>query len=167
MIGSLSRETGVKLLVMDVDGTLTNGRLYIGAEGEVFKVFDVKDGLGITSTLPKMGVVPVIITGRSSGSLERRCLELGIKELHQGVADKLAVLREIAHKRGVSLDRVAYIGDDTNDLSCMRAVAEAGGLVGCPADAAPEVIGVVDYVCAKDGGRGAVREFIDWLRGQV
>lgn len=162
-MSKLAKSVGIKLLCMDADGTLTDGRICIGAEGEQFKAFDVKDGLGIASLLPKMGILPVVITGRSSRLLERRCAEIGITELRQGVSDKLGMLNSIAEHEGVALSEVAYIGDDVNDLPCMRAVAEAGGLVGCPADAVPEVVAAADFVSARDGGRGAVREFIEWL----
>lgn len=157
---------GIRLLAMDVDGTLTDGRVYIGADGEPFKAFDVKDGLGIARVLPETGILPVIITGRRSAALERRCTEIGIAELRQGVSDKLSVLEEVAGSHGVPLSGFAYIGDDVNDLPCMEAVSRAGGVVGCPADAVPEVLAVADYVCARDGGRGAVREFIEWLKSQ-
>lgn len=156
----------ISILAMDVDGTLTDGRVYLGADGEPFKAFDVKDGLGIASLLLDMGVVPVVITGRRSAALERRCSELGITELYQGVSDKLPVLGEIAGKFGTDLSGVAYIGDDVNDLPCMDAVSRAGGLVGCPADAVSEVADAADYICTRNGGRGAVREFIEWLRAR-
>lgn len=154
----------MRLMVMDVDGTLTDGRVYMGADGELFKAFDIKDGLGIHDILPALGIVPVIITGRRSAMLERRCAELGIRELHQGVSDKLPLLRETAASHGVGLDGCAYIGDDVNDLRCMEAVKKAGGVVGCPSDAVPEVRLIADFVSAKDGGHGAVREFIEYLR---
>lgn len=158
------RRPAIRLLFMDVDGTLTDGRVYIGEGGELFKAFDIKDGLGIHDILPALGIVPVIITGRRSAMLERRCAELGIAGLHQGVSDKLPLLREIASGCGVDLDGCAYIGDDVNDLPCMEAVKEAGGVVGCPADAVSEVRSVADFVSVKDGGHGAVREFIEYLR---
>ena len=88
----------IKLLVMDVDGTLTDGKIYMGAEGEMMKAFDVKDGYGIAHILPRLGITPVIITGRRSGIVERRCAELGITELYQGVRDKLEKLRELLHE---------------------------------------------------------------------
>lgn len=154
----------IRLLFMDVDGTLTDGRVYVGEGGELFKAFDIKDGLGIRNVLPSMGVVPVIITGRRSAMLERRCAELGIGELHQGVSDKLPLLREITESYGVGLGCCAYIGDDVNDLPCMEVVKGAGGVVGCPSDAVPEIHLLADFVSTRDGGRGAVREFITWLR---
>ena len=147
----------IKLLVMDVDGTLTDGRIYIGADGEVMKAFDVRDGYGIKHILPRHGVVPVIITGRRSAIVERRCAELDITELHQGVGDKLAKLRELAEKYGLTSGEIAYIGDDVNDIACMR----YAGFSACPADALDEVRSYADYVCRFSGGRGAVRELVD------
>lgn len=144
---------------MDVDGTLTDGHIYIGAEGEVMKSFHVQDGYAIVHTLPEKGIVPVIITGRSSKIVERRAAELKITYLHQGVADKLSKLQEIAAELGVNADEIAYIGDDVNDLECIYWC----GLTACPADAVPAVREAVKYVCSRNGGSGAVREFIDFL----
>lgn len=147
----------IKMLVMDVDGTLTDGHIYIGAEGEMMKAFHVQDGYAIAHVLPEKGIVPVIITGRSSKIVERRAAELKIQHLHQGVSDKLSKLREVAGELGIGADEIAYIGDDLNDLDCIRYC----GLTACPADAVPEILNAVDYVCERNGGRGAVREFID------
>ena len=144
---------------MDVDGTLTDGRIYIGAQGEIMKAFDVRDGYAIAHILPQRGITPVIITGRSSAIVAQRAKELKITELYQGVTDKLAKLKEVAAKFGASADEVAYIGDDLNDLDCIRYC----GMTACPADAVPEVLDAVRYICKHDGGRGAVREFIGWL----
>lgn len=148
-----------KLLVMDVDGTLTDGRIYIGAQGEVMKAFDVRDGYAIVHILPQLGITPAIITGRMSAIVEQRAKELKITELYQGVADKLTKLKEVAKKFGASADEVAYIGDDLNDLDCIRYC----GITACPADAVPEVQNAVDYICNHDGGHSAVREFISFL----
>lgn len=153
----------IKLLCMDVDGTLTDGRLFIGAEGEIAKAFDVKDGYAIGNILPSAGILPAVITGRRSKLVERRCEELKITELHQGVSDKTVCLEGIVSKHHITLSEVAYIGDDLNDLSCMRAVLEAGGVVGCPSDACREVKAIALFVSKCPGGRGAVREFVDWL----
>lgn len=150
----------IKILVMDVDGTLTDGRIYIGAQGEVMKAFDVRDGYAIAHILPMLGITPVIITGRTSAIVEQRAKELKITELYQGVADKLVKLKEITEKFGVSASEVAYIGDDLNDLSCIQYC----GYAACPEDAIPEVQSTVDYVCKHGGGRGAVREFIEQLK---
>ena len=150
----------IKLLVMDVDGTLTDGRIYIGSQGEVMKDFDVRDGYAIAHILPALGITPVIITGRSSAIVEQRAKELKITELYQGVTDKLEKLKEITEKSGISASEVAYIGDDLNDLSCIQYC----GYTACPDDAIPEVQSAVDYICKHSGGRGAVREFIDQLK---
>ena len=109
------------------------------------------------------GITPVIITGRTSRIVENRAKELGITEIYQGVGDKFSKLTEILEKNGVELSQCAYCGDDMNDYDCMKRIQDAGGLVGCPADACDEVIELADFVSKKDGGRGAVREFIEWL----
>ena len=144
------------MLVMDVDGTLTDGRIYIGVDGEVMKAFDVKDGYGIVQ-LRKEGVLPVIITGRKSTIVEKRASELGINELHQGIHNKLEKLKEIAEKYDIKAEEIAYIGDDLNDMECINYCS----LSACPNDAMEEIKYLVSYVCKKNGGRGAVREFID------
>lgn len=149
----------IRMLVMDVDGTLTDGRIYVGADGEMMKAFHVQDGYAIAHILPEKGVVPVIITGRSSRIVERRAAELKIVHLHQGVSDKLCKLKEVASELGLCAEEIAYIGDDVNDLDCIRYC----GYTACPADAVPEVLEAVDYVCKRGGGRGAVREFIATL----
>ena len=151
----------IKILVMDVDGTLTDGHIYVGAEGEMMKAFHVQDGYGIAHILPQLGITPVIITGRSSRIVEKRAAELKIAHLHQGIGDKLAKLQEVATELGATAEEIAYIGDDVNDLDCIRWC----GCTACPADAVPEVLEKVDYVCKRDGGRGAVREFIDSVIG--
>lgn len=151
----------IKMLVMDVDGTLTDGHIYVGAEGEMMKAFHVQDGYGIAHILPQLGITPVIITGRSSQIVQKRAAELKITHLHQGIGDKLSKLREVAAELNVTAEEIAYIGDDVNDLDCIRWC----GCTACPADAVPEVLAAVDYVCKRDGGRGAVREFIDSVLG--
>ena len=146
-------------LVMDVDGTLTDGKIYMGNDGEMMKAFDIKDGCGIHDILIPAGITPVIITGRSSKILENRCKELGITNLHQGIRNKIEKLLTIT----TDLSVVAYIGDDINDLYCMEPIKEAGGLVGCPADAVQKVVDLADFVSKRNGGNGAVREFIEWI----
>lgn len=149
----------IKLLVMDVDGTLTDGRIYMGSSGEVMKAFSAKDGYAIAHKFPAAGIVPVIITGRASEIVRSRAAELKITEVHQGISDKLSKLKEIAAMYDASPEEIAYIGDDLNDLDCIRYC----GVTACPADATTEVIEAVTYVCRHDGGRGAVREFADWV----
>lgn len=153
----------IKYLVLDVDGTLTDGCVYMGENGELCKAFNIKDGYGIAHIAIPAGIVPVIITGRESNIVLNRCKELGIVHIHQGVADKLGKLKGILSANGGTLERCAYMGDDLNDLPVMNAVKEAGGFIGCPADAVDEVIKASDFVSKKDGGRGCVREFIEWL----
>ena len=153
----------IKYLVLDVDGTLTDGCVYMGEQGELCKAFNIKDGYGIAHQAIPAGIIPVIITGRTSNIVLNRSKELGITEIYQGIADKLGKLNEILAKSGDSLSQCAYMGDDLNDLQVMDAIKAAGGLVGCPADAVPEVIKTADFVSSKDGGRGCVREFIEYL----
>lgn len=149
----------IKLLVMDVDGTLTDGCIYTGSNGEMMKAFDVKDGYAIKHILPKLGIIPAIITGRRSDIVACRARELDIEELYQGVADKSRVLQELAAKYRISLEEVAYIGDDLNDLACMKLC----GLTACPKDAVEAVRLCANVVCKRNGGHGAVRELIDFL----
>lgn len=149
----------IKMLVMDVDGTLTDGQIYIGPNGETMKVFSCKDGLGIKELLPKLGIIPVIITGRNSIIMENRAKELHIQELYQGVADKLPLLKQIAQRHGLTAEEIAYIGDDLNDLDCVNYC----GLTACPQDAEEAIRRIVSYVCPREGGRGAVRDFIEYM----
>lgn len=150
----------VKMLVMDVDGTLTDGRIYIGNEGEIMKAFDVKDGYAIVK-LRNNGIEPVIITGRNSKIVQLRAKELNIIELYQGVTDKLQQLKQVAENFKCTPEEIAYIGDDENDLACMGYC----GVTGCPEDAVDRVKKSVKYICQREGGRGAVREFIEWILG--
>jgi len=149
----------IKYLVMDVDGTLTDGKIYMSSNGEAMKAFNIKDGCGIHDILLPTGIIPVIITGRSSDIVLNRCKEIGITEIYQGQRDKLGKLKELVFDLGV----VAYVGDDINDIVCMKAVKEAGGIIGCPKDAVSKIIEIVDYVAEHNGGDGAVRDFIEWL----
>ena len=107
---------------MDVDGTLTDGKIYMGQDGEVAKAFDIKDGAGIFLILPKLDIIPVIITARESRILENRCKELGITELYQNSKDKLKTLTNILSKYGADLSSVAYAGDDLPDIPCMEEI---------------------------------------------
>lgn len=160
----------IKFLVLDVDGTLTDGKLYIADNGELFKAFDVKDGCGIKDILPSIGIIPIIITARESKILEHRSNELNIKELHQGIRNKLDKLYEILDLyslqdgKNYTLQNVAYMGDDLLDVPCMDAVKEANGIVGCPKDAVGEVLKIANFISDKNGGCGAVREFIEYLK---
>lgn len=148
----------IKLLVMDVDGTLTDGKIYMGENGEVMKAFNIKDGYAIAHMLPEMGIIPVIITGRESRIVANRAEELGITELYQGISNKLSQLKKVAEKYNVTSEEIAYIGDDLNDLECI----EYCGFSVCPSDADENLKNSVNYVCQSDGGTGAVREFVQY-----
>lgn len=151
----------MKYLIMDVDGTLTDGKIYMGESGEVFKAFDIKDGCGIHDLAIPNGIVPVIITGRKSKILENRCRELGIKEVYQGISNKTEKMLEVI--QGDNLEKVAYMGDDLNDVGCMLEIKNGGGVIGCPNDAVDSVKRISDFISLKNGGEGAVREFIEYL----
>lgn len=152
----------VKALVIDVDGTLTDGGIYIGNNGEIMKKFYVKDGYAIHELLPQMGIIPIIITGRQSEIVSIRCQELGINRIVQGCSDKLLELKKIILEEQIAMEEVAYIGDDLNDFECMSQV----GVKGCPNDAVDEIKKIADYVAEREGGKGAVREFIEWMKTQ-
>lgn len=148
----------IKLLILDVDGTLTDGKIYMSANGELMKAFNIKDGYAL-ARMCAQGIEPVIITGRTSEIVKRRCEELGIKELHQGVSDKAVCLKDICDKKGLTTKQCAYIGDDLNDIDCMMLC----GHKAAPADAMKGVKDIVDYVCETRGGEGAVREYCDYI----
>ena len=149
----------IKFLVIDVDGTLTDGKIYFSERGEVFKAFNVKDGLGLKEIAVNNGITPIVITARQSKFVTLRMKELGIKHVYQGVSNKLLFLKCLANELGADFSEMAYIGDDVNDLECM----EACGISACPSDSVSQIKLVVDYVCKQNGGEGAVREFIDEL----
>lgn len=149
----------IKLLVMDVDGTLTDGGIYMGDKGELFKRFNIKDGYAIRHMLPKMGIEPVILTGRESEIVNNRCLELGIKRIYQASRDKADSLKQISEDTGIGSEGMAYIGDDLNDLPAMRMAV----IRGCPSDAVKEIKEICEFVSKSNGGYGAVREFIEWI----
>ena len=151
----------IKYLVMDIDGSLTDGKIYFGNDGEMMKAFSVKDGYAIKHLLKEAGIEPVVITARSSEIVMNRCAELEISKVYQGKTDKVTALNEIFC--GGNLQECAYFGDDVLDLGCIDAISKAGGVTGCPADAASEVRGRVDYVCLNKAGDGALREFVEWL----
>lgn len=149
----------IRVFVMDVDGTLTDGKIYMGENGELFKAFDIKDGYGIHEILPAHGVITVILTGRSSEIVLRRSEELEIDYVLQNIKDKEYAIRQLADKLGCRLSETAYIGDDIIDLKAMRLC----GIKGCPGNAIDQVKEICDFVSEKKGGEGAVRDFIEWL----
>lgn len=146
----------LKILVMDVDGTLTDGKLHFSNSGELFKTFSVKDGVAIKK-LYKNNVVPAIITGRYSKIVKLRALELGISEIYQKVTNKLEVINTLCIKYNAKLENVGFIGDDLNDLHALTKV----GFKFTVNDAAKEIKIIADYISPKNGGDGAVRDIID------
>lgn len=151
----------IKYLILDVDGTLTDGKIYMGPNGEAMKAFSIKDGYVSNFILKPAGIIPVIITARNSSIVQRRCDELGITEVYQGKMDKLIALKEIVGEENIGA--CAYFGDDILDLKCMVPIQEAGGIIGCPCDAVKEIKAIADYVCVNKAGEGALREFAEWL----
>ena len=148
----------IRLLAMDVDGVMTDGKITYTSDGQELKSFNIKDGLGIKRAQAS-GIETAIITGRTSPMVERRARELGIAHLVQGREDKLAALSDLVGQLNLSLDQVAYIGDDSPDLTAIEAVK----LGACPADAATEVKSKANWVSTRAGGDGCVRELCDLL----
>lgn len=146
----------VKLIVMDVDGTLTDGLIILDSQGIETKHFHVKDGMGITRAR-EAGLLTAIITARESEIVLHRAKELGLSAVKQNAKNKLQALDEIIQQFRLKEDQIAYIGDDINDISISQRV----GVSFAVHDAAEELKVVVDYVLTKDGGKGAVREAID------
>jgi N-acylneuraminate cytidylyltransferase len=154
--------TDIRLLVVDVDGTLTDAGMYYDGRGEALKKFDTRDAKGMLM-LRDAGVRVCVVTAETSAVVRARMRKLGITDYFPGVKNKLAWLYEYAPLFGVDLAQMAYIGDDVNDLDGLRAV----GLSCCPADAVPEVRRAVNYVCRDGGGAGAVREVCDLIRARL
>ena len=152
----MSDYSKIKYIAMDVDGTMTDGGLIYDAKGNELKRFDVKDGLAVLMAI-QAGYVFLVITGRVSAIVERRVKELGIQHFITGAQLKFPAFRKWLEEQKVSLEEVCYIGDDWNDLECMK----AAGASMCPADAAPEVKEVSDYVADAKAGYGAVRECLE------
>jgi 3-deoxy-D-manno-octulosonate 8-phosphate phosphatase (KDO 8-P phosphatase) len=146
----------IKLIVFDVDGTLTDGKLYIDNFGNEMKSFDVKDGLAIAQAI-KFGIKVAFLTGKSSKIVERRGSELGVQEIRQGISNKVKELEEILEKYSITYQETAYMGDDLIDLEVMKRV----GLAGAPADAVEEILEISTFVSKKAGGAGAAREFVE------
>lgn len=148
----------IELIILDVDGTLTDGKLYISNNGEEMKAFNVKDGLAISRAL-SLGKKIAIITGKTSNIVSLRAKELGIKEVYQGIKNKVSVLNELLMKYNITYENVAYMGDDLIDLSVMKQVK----LSGAPKDSVPEILEISNFISTRNGGDGAVREFIEYI----
>jgi len=148
----------IRLLLLDVDGVLTNGQLYYGDDGNEYKAFNIKDGLGI-KLLQRGGVEVGIITGRSSSLLTRRCAELGIDRVIQGREDKLTALQELLDNLPLSITQVAFMGDDLPDLAVIKRV----GLGMTVADANHVLLESAGWQSQYCGGGGAVREAAEFI----
>lgn len=146
---------------MDVDGTMTDGKIYMGNDGELMKAFCIKDGQGI-KLLQSASIIPAIITARESKIVSNRASELGITEVYQGKGDKVSVLKKLAKKYNIASDQIAYIGDDLGDLAAIRFC----GVTFCPQDAITDIKNEVTHVLTRPGGHGAVREACEILIAQ-
>jgi 3-deoxy-D-manno-octulosonate 8-phosphate phosphatase (KDO 8-P phosphatase) len=155
-----TRAAKIRLLVLDVDGVLTDGRLLYGPVGEEVKRFDVRDGFALVAAR-RAGLAVAVISGRASAAVTRRMTELGVAEVHQGVDDKRRCLDDLCARLGVTRAQVAAMSDDLPDLPLLR----EAGLALAPADAAAEVLGVAHWTSRRPGGRGAVREAVELLLG--
>jgi 3-deoxy-D-manno-octulosonate 8-phosphate phosphatase (KDO 8-P phosphatase) len=148
----------IKLIVLDVDGCLSDGKIIYSEDMIESKAFNIKDGLGI-STWVKIGNEVAIITGRNSKIVQRRAEELGVQHLFQGIKDKDRVLKELVSSLGINFDNVAVVGDDLNDFKMLN----LAGRSFTPKNGVKEIQNIVDVVLSRDGGDGAVREMIDSL----
>lgn len=157
ILASQSRSS-IEVLVVDVDGTLTDAGMYYGPEGEALKKFNTRDAHGMLQ-LRKKGIKLCVITAEDSPSVKARMKKLAIDEYFPGVKDKLPLLKELAKEWNVTLENVAYMGDDLGDLECIT----HSGMSFCPADAVPEVLQEADYICTNRAGFGAVREVCNLL----
>lgn len=152
------RAAAIQLVVLDVDGVLTDGKITYTSDGQELKSFNVKDGLGISLGV-RAGLQFGIITARQSPIVERRAAELGIQHVRQLTKTKLPALEELVRELGLDFSQVAYVGDDLPDLPPMSRV----GLACCPADAIAEVKAIAHFVSQYRGGEGAVREILELI----
>jgi len=148
--------SNIKMLLTDSDGCLTDCGMYYTENGDEIKKFCARDGMAM-GVLMKHGIVTGIVTGENRELIRRRAEKMGINELYMGIKDKFYVIKELAKKYNLELSQIAYIGDDINDLECIKAC----GFSACPSDASKVVCENVDYVCKRKGGEGIIRELLD------
>lgn len=155
------RAAAIRLLVLDVDGVLTDGRLYFSAEGEALKAFHVRDGAGIVQ-LRKLGLTVAVISGRTSRAVDYRMRELGVSHVKQGIGDKQQALQALLNELNLDRQALACIGDDTPDIPMLKMAHLAVAVQ----DAHPQVRAAAHYVTQQAGGQGAVREVCDLIAAQ-
>lgn len=148
----------IKIIILDVDGTLTDGKIYYDSIGNEMKSFNVKDGMAISQAI-KNNIDFAVITGRESFIVEKRCKELGIRRIYQGVHNKLEIIDEILLELNINYDNIMYIGDDINDLKVIENIKYGA----CPSDAAIEIREKCFFVSKFSGGNGAVREILEYV----
>ena len=148
----------IKYLILDIDGTMTDGGIYYDETGNEFKKFCTKDGTGII-VARNANIRLIVLTGRECHATERRMTELGVTEVYQNIKDKVLWMKEWMIENDISKEEVGYIGDDINDLGPMKLC----GFVACPADSIEEVKGIADYIATVDGGHGVIRDVIKYL----
>lgn len=148
----------IKLFLTDVDGSLTDGKVFYSAKGEELKGFNLKDGTGFY-LLRKAGILAGIITGENSSIVKKRAEKLNLHICQLGVLDKKETISQICDNLNISIDEIAYLGDDLNDYCLIGSV----GIFFCPSDACAEIKNRADYICWKKGGDGAFRESVDVL----
>lgn len=158
MIDPAKRALPIKMILMDVDGTLTDGSLIVLPDGSELKSYNVRDGLGILLA-DLVNIKTGIITGKTSSPLVKRAERLKITEIHQGILNKKKILLKIQEKHSLNLNEIAFIGDDLSDIEVLKSV----GLAGAVADAHPDVKKACHFLCTLPGGKGAVREFIEFI----
>ena len=155
----LEKGKKIKLVLTDNDGVLTDTGVYYSAEGEIFKRFSIRDGMGVERLRNLLGIETGIITGELSGSIKKRSEKLKITQLFQGIKEKHILLNEILAHNNIQAENIAYIGDDVNDIEIMKLV----GLTASPSDGMSVIRNMVDYVCEEKGGNGAFREFAELI----
>jgi 3-deoxy-D-manno-octulosonate 8-phosphate phosphatase (KDO 8-P phosphatase) len=157
------RAARIRLVLTDSDGVLTDTGVYYSERGEELKRFSIRDGMGV-ERLRNAGIETGIVTGERSPSVLRRAEKLGIRHVLLGIKEKLGAVRALAEAEGLTLEELAFIGDDVNDLEVLD-VLTTQGLTAAPADALPSVLGAVNHVCSAPGGHGAFRDFAEWILG--
>ena len=148
----------VEILFLDVDGVLTDGRVFVAGDGTHLKAFSIRDGAGI-KLLERCGIRTAIISGHQSDATRARFERLGVEEIHVGIREKAALRDLILVRHGIPLERAAVMGDDLMDLAMMS----GAGFTATVPDASPEVLSIADYVTTRNGGHGAVREVTDLI----